>query len=169
MTTAIFIKLPQFSHHSSILAAVAIFVLTGTLVDIVVSSKSYDHCSEHSLQKSRSQFTALALKVLRCFSLIQNTVILFGQSTRNKISRSTETPDTRIEHRLAFLHGIRVALVAWVVAAHSVALLPASIAMPVAMIARHPHDMLMLAGSSRLSSTFFNNGTLAVEAFFLIR
>lgn len=171
LTTAIFIKLPPFSHHSSILAAVAIFVLAGTLVDIVVFSvaKSNDQRSEHSFQKSRSQFTTLILKVLRCFSLIQNTAILFGQLPKNKIFKPAETPETRIEHRLAFLHGIRVALVAWVVAAHSVALLPASIAMPVAMIARHPHDMLMLAEGSRLSSTFFNNGTLAVEAFFLIR
>ena len=149
----------------------AIFVLAGTLVDIVVFSvaKSNDQRSEHSFQKSRSQFTTLTLKVLRCFSLIQNTgILLFGQLPKNKTSKA-ETPDIRIEHRLAFLHGIRVALVAWVVAAHSMALLPASIAMPVAMIARHPHDMLMLAEGSRLSSTFFNNGTLAVEAFFLIR
>ncbi|KAH9390741.1 hypothetical protein TYRP_006323, partial [Tyrophagus putrescentiae] len=135
---------------SSILAAVAIFVLAGTLVDIVVFSvaKSNDQRSEHSFQKSRSQ--------TRPSSFLDNL-------PKNKISKPAETPDTRIEHRLAFLHGIRVALVAWVVAAHSVALLPASIAMPVAMIARHPHDMLMLAEGSRLSSTFFNNGTLAVS------
>lgn len=151
-------------------------MLAGTLLELALTSFE---------QHSKNQESTFAVSFLLCFSVVRSTAVLFRRSPghQQKVSRSKDHHDNekadddddevnnynKIEHRLSFLHGVRAALVAWIVTAHSIALLPASIAMPVAMLARHPHDMIALAAKNGLLSTFFNNGTLAVEAFFLIR
>lgn len=141
----------------------AFFVMIGTLVDI---------CS--STQPAKTKSILSVRSILISFSVIRNTAILFtGKCQTQKellnSARTLKTDANEIEYRLAYLHGIRVLLVLWIIATHSVSLIPASIAMPVAILARHPHDMVQLAASNGALGNFLANGTLAVEAFFLIR
>lgn len=141
-----------------------LLVLIGTLVDI---------CS--STQTAKTKSTLSIRSTLISFSVMRNTAILFTGKcqTQKKESRNSartlKTDTNEIEYRLAYLHGIRVLLIFWIIVTHSVSLIPASIAMPVAILARHPHDMVQLAASNGALSNFLANGTLAVEAFFLIR
>ena len=113
--------------------------------------------------------------ILISFSLVRNTAILFGNKTHGA-KQNASAPQlapkklaTHIEHRFAYLHGVRAILVLWILAAHACSLIPASIIMPIAFLSRHPHDMVQMAKNNGLFGNFFNNGTLAVEAFFLIR
>ena len=114
----------------------------------------------HKLE-TKSSLTSIPI----CFSLIRNTTILF----KNQPTNEKQQNDSDIEHRFVYLHGIRAILVIWIIATHAVSLIPASITMPVAILARHPHDMIEMAKNNGVMGNFLSNGTLAVEAFFFIR
>jgi len=107
-----------------------------------------------------------------CFSVTRNTSILFGLASHSDKGASSSAANDNavksIEQRFSFLHGFRVILITWINVSHSVSMIPASIMMPVAMLSRHPHDMLQLSENNGLLGNFFVNGTFAVEAFFLI-
>lgn len=148
--------------YRAILGAATGLMLLGTVVDAISSS------SEKEFTPNGLSFTS----VLICFSVIRSTTILFGlksqsQATENAVSVKKE-PDN-IEKRFAYLHGVRSILILWIIVAHSSSLMPASIIMPVAVISRHPHDIMQMTENNGILGVFFSNGTLAVEAFFLIR
>ena len=117
--------------------------------------------------------------ILKCFSLIRNTAILLGNKAHDtnkcgSLTKQNSASDYKknvnnIEHKFSYLHGIRTILLLWILAAHAVSLIPTSIIMPVSLLSRHPHDMVQMAKNNGIFGNFFNNGTLAVEAFFLIR
>ena len=133
---------------------------------LTILGTSYDLLIEDKTTKTLSTIHS----ILVCFSIIRNTSILCAnRPTRKPVaSDKSEKQSISIECRLSHLHGLRALLITWIMVSHSCALMPASIVMPISMVERHPHDMLMLAKGTSLLSNFFNNSTLAVEAFFFI-
>ena len=134
----------------SILVTTGIFVFVGTVCDVLF----FDNPGHHSIG---------TLSILSCFSLIRNTRIVFH-------TKSVQcSKGISIEQRFTYLHGVRTLFIIWIIMAHCCSLMPASITMPFSFIARYPHDMIQMFQKNRTFGNFLNNGTLAVEAFFVIR
>lgn len=141
------------SGHSPILLTAIVLVMLGTGCDLLCASS----------QPKTHEWSFLC--TLKCFSLARNTRVVFHIRHSDLYRKSSH----RIEHRFTYLHGVRTLFIVWIIIAHSCSLMPTSITMPFSFIARHPHDMIQMFERNQTFGNFLNSGTLAVEAFFLIR
>lgn len=94
---------------------------------------------------------------LHCFSLINNTKVLF------RITKSTDITLSRLQ----FFHGIRACASIFIVICHSGGFIITNALMRVSFASRYPTDGVAL--SQQLISQPFFNGALVVMTFFIMR
>lgn len=127
------------TFFSTIIKSILGLVVLGTILDIC----------------STSDF--LVFDLLKCFSFIKNTKILFRISNQKIDS----------EYRLQFIHGLRVLGTVWVILAHSSGFVLVTILTRISPFAHYPDDAI--ENSKTLLSQYILNASLAVQIFFTMR